>query len=251
MILNRVKRCTAMLCLVSTRFTDSKNCRNEIGYASDLNKVTLILHLETGELPEHIQLHYRGIHVLRLFEYSDLNALLDKIMATEKLRCCIGQAQKCAEEPKENAEELLRKGEACYQVQSYEEAVSWYRKAAEMGHPGAMRNLGVCCANGHGVPLSHEEAVSWYLRAANLGDAHAMCWLGLCYANGWGVSLSHEEAVRWYRRAADKGDAEAMFCLGICHEGGWGVSQSDEEAANWFRRAAEKGNGEAMRWLSL
>ena len=250
-ILNRVKRCTAMLCLVSTRFTDSKNCRNEIGYASDLNKVTLILHLETGELPEHIQLHYRGIHVLRLFEYSDLNALLDKIMATEKLRCCIGQAQKCAEEPKENAEELLRKGEACYQAQSYEEAVNWYRRAATLGHPAAMRNLGVCCANGHGVPLSHEEAVSWYLRAANLGDAHAMCWLGLCYANGWGVSLSHEEAVRWYRLAADKGDAQAMFCLGICHEGGWGVSQSDEEAVNWFRRAADKGNGEAMRWLSL
>ena len=286
-ILNRVKRCTAMLCLVSTRFTDSKNCRNEIGYASDLNKVTLILHLETGELPEHIQLHYRGIHVLRLFEYSDLNALLDKIMATEKLRCCIGQAQKCAEEPKENAEELLRKGEACYQVQSYEEAVSWYRRAAALSHPAAMRNLGVCCANGHGVPLSHEEAVRWYLRAADLGDAHAMCWLGLCYANGWGVSLSHEEAVRWYLRAADKGDAQAMFCLGICHEGGWGVSQSDEEAAkcfcraadkgdteamaqfgiccfrghgvnqsdedavNWFRRAADKGNGEAMRWLSL
>ena len=250
-ILNRVKRCTAMLCLVSTRFTDSKNCRNEIGYASDLNKVTLILHLETGELPEHIQLHYRGIHVLRLFEYSDRNALLDKIMANEKLRCCIGQAQKCAEEPKENAEELLRKGEACYQAQSYEEAVNWYRRAATLGHPAAMRNLGVCCANGHGVPLSHEEAVHWYLQAANLGDAHAMCWLGLCYANGWGVSLSHEEAVRWYRLAADKGDAQAMFCLGICHEGGWGVSQSDEEAVNWFRRAADKGNGEAMRWLSL
>ena len=247
----RVKQCVAMLCLVSTRFTDSNNCLDEIHNAKEQKKELLIIHLEDEELPEIFQFRYSRFHALRLSAYHNQGELLDKFVATKKLRSCIEQTQEVNAVSEERPEDLFQKGKACYGAESYEETVSWYRKAAEMGHPGAMRSLGVCYANGHGVPLSHEEAVRWYLRAADLGDAHAMCWLGLCYANGWGVSLSHEEAVRWYRRAADNEDAEAMRYLGYCYEYEQGVRESLEESASWYHRAADKGDAEGMLRLAF
>lgn len=54
--------------------------------------------------------------------------------------------------------------------QSYEDAVRWYRMAAEMGHPKAQCNLGWCYAGGHGVIEDDEEARKWYLKAAINGD---------------------------------------------------------------------------------
>lgn len=247
----RVKQCAAMLCLVSPRFTDSNNCLDEIHNAKEQKKELLILHLVDEELPEIFRFRYSRFHALRLSAYPNQGELLDKFVATRKLRCCIEQTQEATAVSEESPEDIFQKGKACYKAESYEETVSWYRKAAAMGHPGAMRSLGVCCANGHGVPLSHEEAVRWYRRAADLGDAHAMCWLGLCCANGWGVDQSHEKAVYWYRRAADKEDAEAMHYLGYCYEYGQGVSESLEESARWYRRAADNGNAEGMLRLAF
>ena len=43
---DHVEQCAAMLCLVSTRFTDSNNCLDEIFYAREQKKELLILHLE-------------------------------------------------------------------------------------------------------------------------------------------------------------------------------------------------------------
>lgn len=240
----RVKQCTAMLCLVSTRFTDSNNCLDEIHNAKEQKKELLILHLEDEVLPEIFQFRYSRFHALRLSAYSDQSELLDKLVATKKLHCCLGEVKGTS--PEETPEDIYQKGEACYAAESFEEAVKWYRKAAELGHPEAMRRLGVCYALGQGVSQQHEEAVTWYRRAVDLGDAKAMYNLGLCYANGMGVALSHEEAVIWYRRAADKGNAIAMWNLGLCYENGWGVTKSWEEAATWYRQAAEEGNASAM-----
>ena len=238
----RVKQCSAMLCLVSTRFTDSNNCLDEIHNAKEQKKELLILHLEDEELPEIFQFRYSRFHALRLSAYSDQGELLDKLAATQKLRCCIGGNQK----PKESPELLYQKGEVFYKTKSYEEAVKWYRKAADLGHPEAIRSLGSCYAMGKGVSQCHEEAVAWYYRAADLGDAKAMYNIGICCANGWGVALSHEEAVTWYRRAADKGNATAMWNLGLCYANGRGVALSHEEAVTWYRRAADKGEEKAM-----
>jgi TPR repeat protein len=47
------------------------------------------------------------------------------------------------------------------------EAVKWYRKAAEQGFPEAQYGLGVCYANGDGVPKNYMEAYKWM----NLGLA--------------------------------------------------------------------------------
>ena len=87
--------------------------------------------------------------------------------------------------------------------------------------------------NGDGVEQSDEQAVYWYRQAADLGDAYAMAKLGWMYRNGRGVEQSDEEAVRWYRPAAELGNADAMTNLGWMYRNGRGVEQSDEEAVSW------------------
>ncbi len=48
----------------------------------------------------------------------------------------------------------------------YEEAVKWFRKAAEQGHAGAQYHLGICYYKGKGVARDFVEAYAW----SNLGS---------------------------------------------------------------------------------
>lgn len=206
---DHVEQCAAMLCLVSTRFTDSNNCLDEIFYAREQKKELLILHLEDQALPRNFRFRYGRYHAERLSAYSDRSVLLERLTATEKLRCCIGQAQKCAEEPKEDSEELLRRGIACYDAESYEEAVSWFHRAADKGNTEAMWRLGACYFTGNGVTESYVEAASWFLRAADNGNTEAMWRLGNCYYYGWGVPKDQQQADYWYNKARETEDASA------------------------------------------
>lgn len=247
---DHVEQCAAMLCLVSTRFTDSNNCLDEIYYAKEKKRELLILHLEDEVLPRNFQFRYGRFHALRLSAYSDRSALLDKLSTTPKLRCCIGQVQGGTRELEENPEALYQKGRECYEAKSYKDAVKWFRKAAGWGHPAAMNNLGDCYYWAKGVSQSYEEAVMCYRLGADKGDAAAMNGCGNCYYWGNSVDQSYEKAVAWYRRAAEKGNADAMGNLGYCYEYGHGVSQSHEEAVTWYRQAADMGKTKAMSKLA-
>ena len=57
--------------------------------------------------------------------------------------------------------------------QDYAQALSWYRKAAEQGHPGAQTNLGVLYYKGSGVKKDYVEADKWFsiASAADYEDA--------------------------------------------------------------------------------
>ena len=70
----------------------------------------------------------------------------------------------------------------------YNEAVKWYRKAAEQGYANAQTYLGYCMRKVEGVALRlHTEAAKWYRKAAEEGDASGQRNFGLCFENGWGV----------------------------------------------------------------
>ena len=49
---------------------------------------------------------------------------------------------------------------------------------------------------------SWEEAVRWYRTAAEQGLPRAQCNLAWCYEYGKGVAQDSAESYRWYRRAA-------------------------------------------------
>jgi TPR repeat protein len=67
--------------------------------------------------------------------------------------------------------------------------------------------------NGQGVEASDEEAVNYYRAAADEGHASAMFNLGMMYHNGHGVVRDAVQAESWLSRAASEGDAQAALVL--------------------------------------
>ena len=64
---------------------------------------------------------------------------------------------------------LVDQGLAAYQAKDYAKAVELWKKAADMGHTGAMNNLANCNLNGWGVPKDKDKAYEWWKKAAALG----------------------------------------------------------------------------------
>ena len=112
---------------------------------------------------------------------------------------------------------------------------------AEAGDANAQNNLGAMYDNGTGVAENVQEAVKWYRLAADQGLAEAQFNLGLMYAIGTGVAQNDQKAVRWYRLAAEQGDANSLFVLGLMYENGEGVSGNDVQAYIWYSVAAAQG----------
>ncbi len=61
--------------------------------------------------------------------------------------------------------------------QDYQQAVFWFRKAAEQGEVNAEVNLAWQYASGLGVPQNHAEAVTWCGKAADQGDVQSQAWI--------------------------------------------------------------------------
>lgn len=153
--------------------------------------------------------------------------------------------QRHAHEPR--GRHVLRRGYYEGMYVDHDEAVKWYRKAADQGHPGAQFRLGGVYQ--HGADRDPLAAIAWYHQAAVQGHIDAQLELGdLCRE---GVPL-HEEAaeewyraaVNWYRKAAWQGHVGAQFILGVMYASGCGdrIPQDSDEAVTWFHEAANRGH---------
>ena len=95
--------------------------------------------------------------------------------------------------------------------------------------------------DGNGVSKDFEEAVKWYREAAEQGDAAAQCNLGHIYIRGENVEQDFKEALKWYRKAAEQGDEQAQYNLGIMHNKGDGVLPDYVTAYAWANIAEANG----------
>jgi hypothetical protein len=86
--------------------------------------------------------------------------------------------------------------------ESYKQAASWYRKAAEQGSVVGQLRLAALCRDGLGLPRDMVQAATWYRKAAEQGNAYAQATLGLLYSIGQGVPHSDVEAYYWLDLAA-------------------------------------------------
>eukprot|EP00982_Pelagococcus_subviridis_P008923 30889-Pelagococcus_subviridis.AAC.4 len=116
------------------------------------------------------------------------------------------------------------------------------RKKAEGGDADAQCKLGV----EHYGAERYEEAVKWYRQAAEKGHAGAQNRLGRCYYHGRGVEKNHVEAVKLYRQAvehaAEQSYAYAQNNLGRCYYFSYGHCERDlGKAEHWLAKAVENG----------
>ena len=63
------------------------------------------------------------------------------------------------------------------------------------------------------APADDQQAVAWYRKAANQGLAVAQNNLGVMYMKGQGVPRDAQQAVAWFRKAAEQGLASARINL--------------------------------------
>ena len=87
------------------------------------------------------------------------------------------------------------------------------RLMAQTGVSLAQYDLGVCYAMGAPVALDYEKAVSWFRKAAEQGHPGAQYLLGVCYENALGTERDVKQAEYWYGKAADQNYPDAQKAL--------------------------------------
>ena len=143
-------------------------------------------------------------------------------------------------------------------VMDTEEAVKWYRAAADQELPDAQHRLFVCYRDGIGVKCDLKTAVKFCRKAAEAENDEAMFDMGLLYANGKGVEENAKSAFKWFRKGAEHGFPLALYQFGNCYKVGYGVEKDEDEAAKWqnkavsaWRTSAEAGESYSMILLGL
>ena len=132
-------------------------------------------------------------------------------------------------------------GEHANQDRMEHERCMW--RAAEKGVPEVQFWLGVAFEQNlwFGV-TDKQEALKWYKRAAEGGQPDAENELGVHYQDGDGVEQSYVQAAYWFRKAAEHvpnlgGAGQGRNNLGILYEQGNGVPKDYVEAYMWFSLA--------------
>ncbi|GAA5935938.1 tetratricopeptide repeat protein [Sporobolomyces koalae] len=130
----------------------------------------------------------------------------------------------------------------------YDKAFPLFMLAGKHGHADASFRAAQCLEHGWGCRKDQAKAVSLYRRAAVLSHPGSMHRLGLAEINGeLGLSKRPKDGVQWLKRAAELADQvdppqpQSLHELAILHEKGIDnvVFQDEEYAAELLARASE------------
>ncbi|NOQ93464.1 MAG: hypothetical protein GQ547_02385 [Methylophaga sp.] len=90
------------------------------------------------------------------------------------------------------------------------------KASAELGNAYAQYALANLYNSGQGVEQDAEQAVVWYKKAANQNNDLAQYSLGVMYEFGLGgLEIDQQEADKWYKLSAKNGNYFALNKLGL------------------------------------
>ena len=124
----------------------------------------------------------------------------------------------------------------------YEEAMKWYRKAADQGLVRAKYRIGVMYEYGRSVLKDEAEAFKWFQLAAREKDMPAINSIGDAYRYGQGVEKDYVQAAQWYRKGVALDHNDCINDLAYLHSTGKGVKQDDAKSLDLYLKTASKGN---------
>lgn len=129
-----------------------------------------------------------------------------------------------------------------------EEAVEFYRLAAEQGNEHAQYELAQLLEQG-GKNMT--EAVKWYTAAAKCGNCYAKCRLAQILKHGiGGTRRDLKGAVRLFKAASDVGFEQGWYEYGLCLLEGEGEVKNIKRAEELLKMAADSGIVEARLKLA-
>lgn len=123
----------------------------------------------------------------------------------------------------------------------HEQAVYWFRVAADGGNAEASALLAYCQLEGLGLPRDPARARERLERASADGSLTAKFHLGRTLLAGWGGDPDAARGVALYTAAAAQGHADATFNLASCLDAGWGCQPDRLAAKALFLRARALG----------
>ena len=169
--------------------------------------------------------------------------------------------------------------------QDFDQALLWYRKAAENGDPTAQLIIGwefyagseISLTPHNGVRKDPSQAATWFQKASQNaekidfslvqdgpvaaksfaisdvvhGKGSASFFLGALFEEGKDLPKDYQQAAFWYRLGAEQGNPDAQSALGALFAEGKGVSQDFSQAAYWDQKAAETGSTDAEFNLAM
>ncbi|MDE6408374.1 MAG: SEL1-like repeat protein, partial [Anaeroplasmataceae bacterium] len=157
-----------------------------------------------------------------------------------------------------------------------DEALKWYRLAAEQGNADAQYNLSEYYRCGQ--EENKEEFYKWLKLAAFNGNPIAQIrfgyyylynqkdepsWLDMYGDSRYAYDLVNDDndneyciidndnecAVKWIKTAAAQGSPKAQFAVGNCYFYGYGVKKNKNVALDWWKHAALQGSFLAQKSL--
>ena len=134
-------------------------------------------------------------------------------------------------------------------AKNFDQAATWYHKAASKGLAPAQYRLGTLYERGRGVTKDLKNAKAWYEHAAHRGHIKAMHNLAVLHANSPGGKTKFNQASYWFKKAASLGLKDSQYNLAILYEEGLGVQKDLVEAYRWYTLAAKQKDKDAAKRL--
>jgi TPR repeat protein len=129
---------------------------------------------------------------------------------------------------------------------NYEEAVRWFKLAAEQEYPLAQLQLALMYLHGLGVEKDEAFGQQLLRKASQSGDASAQFELGNFQAKGYLGTPDLTAAAEWYKLAADQNFAPAIKALAAMLTAGGNVPKDVTAALALWDRAADEGDVDAL-----
>jgi len=130
--------------------------------------------------------------------------------------------------------------------------IAWIARAAELGEPGAARDIADRLRNGASIDVDETKIAAALKSRADRGDAEAMRALGPMIIRGRGAKQNLAEGLGLLKRAAELGSSGAEIDLSRLYLlGAPGLPANRPEAKKWLAASAAHGNIDAMTTLGF
>lgn len=129
-------------------------------------------------------------------------------------------------------------------------AFHYYLAAAKNGYLPAVTKTALGYFHGYeNGTANFEQAILYFKQAAEHGDTTAKYYLGRCFENGLGTEIDLPEAFRWYEASAAQNHAGAQYKLGMFYVGGIGTDPNISAGSKYLHLSAQQNYAEARTAL--
>jgi localization factor PodJL len=129
----------------------------------------------------------------------------------------------------------------------FEQAATWYEKAAASGLAPAQYRMATLFERGRGVTRDLGKALDWYEKAAALGNVRSMHNAAVIAAGTDLGKPDYGKALKWFSLAANHGLKDSQFNLAVLHERGLAGKPDMADALFWYLAAARQNDEQAQK----